>query len=391
MSRRSDLSAACLVSLLVTTGPLAAQVAQGEANADFVPAFAGQTRAPALPATAVEVTEFATGLDHAWGIAELPDGTFLVTEREGRLRVVGADGTVQAPVEGVPAVYAQGQGGLLDVAVAEDFASTRQLWLTYAEPLGGGLSSTTLATARLSDDGRALTDLRVIWRQDPGIASNRHFGSRVVIDGDHLFLTTGDRGQHFEPEWLQSPDSPAGKVFRLTRGGAIPADNPFGNAAWTIGHRNVQGAALDGQGRLWTIEHGPMGGDELNLSQRGANFGWPVISYGIDYSGRLVGVGQSSQPGFVEPAYYWDPVIAPGGMVFYDGDLFPGWEGDLLIGSLNPGALVRLRMDGTTVTGEERLVTDHGRIRDVELTSDGSLLLLVDEPGGAILRVRPAG
>ena len=366
-----------------------AQVEQGPANADFRPAFVGQTRAPALPATRLRVEAFTTGLERPWGIARLPSGQFLVTERGGTMKLVGADGTVQGTIGGVPRVWANGQGGLLDVAVSPRFSEDRLVFWTYAKPVSGG-AVTAAARGVLGADGQ-LGEVRDIFVQsDPGDAG-QHFGSRIVVRGDGtVFITTGDRTRQELP---QDPASTVGKVIRLTWDGQVPADNPFAGgggdpAIWSLGHRNMQGATLGPDGALWTIEHGPRGGDELNRPQAGRNYGWPVISYGINYNGQNIGQGIAVRDGMEQPVYYWDPVIAPGGMAFYDGTYAP-WRGDLLIGSLNPGALVRLKMQGGRVVGEERLIDDAGRIRDVEVLPDGSVLVLKDAGWESILRLTP--
>jgi glucose/arabinose dehydrogenase len=367
--------------------PLAAcaQVEQGRPNTEFAPAFAEQTRAPALPATALRVETFAAGLEHPWGIAALPDGRFLVTERPGRLRMIGADGAVSAPLSGVPDVFAWGQGGLLDVAVPPDFAATREVWLSYAKPVAGG-SVTAVARGVLSADGTGIEAMEDLFLQSPVADSDGHYGSRIVFDGDMVLVTLGDRQGYAER--AQDPSATYGKVVRIMRDGTVP-QNPFGGPVLTMGHRNPQGAALDGEGRLWTVEHGPRGGDELNLIEPGANYGWPLVSYGENYSGRPVGEGIARAEGFAEPVYYWDPVIAPGGMAFYGGSAFAGWDGDLLVSSLNPGGLVRLDIAGNRVQGEERLLEDAGRVRDVEILPDGRLLVLIDAADGAVLRLGP--
>ncbi|EYD74661.1 PQQ-dependent oxidoreductase, gdhB family [Rubellimicrobium mesophilum DSM 19309] len=375
--------------------PALAQVEQGPPNAPYQPAWENQTRAPELPATAVQATPFAGSLEHPWGIARLPDGSFLVTERPGRMRLVSPDGTLSDPIAGLPEVDAREQGGLLDVAVSPGFAQDRTVFWTYAKPMGQGLVATAAARGTLSEDGTRLTDVKDIFVQQPPSADPMHYGSRVVPDGQgHVFVTTGE---HYDPEerWrAQDLSTTWGKVVRVNVDGTVPGDNPFVQGGgrpevWTLGHRNVQGAAIDGQGRLWTIEHGPMGGDELNLSVPGTNYGWAEVSYGLNYDGTPVGTGQPRAEGFAEPNYYWDPVIAPGGMDFYGGTLFGDWRGDLLIGSLNPGGLVRIRLDGERVAGEKRMLPDLGRVRDVEELPDGSLLLLTDFEDGGIVRVTP--
>jgi aldose sugar dehydrogenase len=384
-----------LLAVALCPGAAVAQeVAQGEPNAGFAPAFAEQTRAPALPPTPVTVETFATGLDSPWGIAPLPDGGWLVTEQLGTLRIVGPDGRLSAPVSGVPEVDNRRQGGLLDVAVGPDFATDRMVYVTYAKPVEGGVA-TAAARAVLSEDGTALTGLTDIFVQTPPSQNPMHYGSRILVDGPYVWITTGEHFSASDRVRAQDPQSTYGKVIRLLRDGTVPEDNPFvGQDAvpqvWSLGHRNPQGAALGPDGALWTVEHGPAGGDELNRPQPGANYGWPVVSYGVNYNGSDVGSGEARAPGFEEPVYYWDPVIAPGGMMFYGGG-FADWEGDLLIGSLNPGALVRLKFEGGLVIGEERVITDRGRVRDVEVTPDGSVLLLIDAPApfGEILRVTP--
>lgn len=350
-----------------------AQVDQGAPNASFEPAFEGQTRAAALPPTDVTIEVFATGFEFSWGIATLPDGRFLVSQRGGTLALLDADGTHQ-DVGGIPEVYALRQGGLLDVAVAPDFADSGVIYLTYAKPVDGG-SATAAARAVLVD--AALERVEDIFVQSPAQESGVHFGSRVVPDGDVVWVTTGDRGT---PDLAQDEDATIGKVIR------IDADGP---RIWSTGHRNMQGAVLR-DGLLWTVEHGPRGGDELNQPQDGLNYGWPVISYGINYSGSDVGDGIAEADGMEQPVYYWDPVIAAGGMAAYPQDgAFEDWQGDLFVSSLNPGGLMRLKLEDGRVIGEERLLPDVGRVRDVEVLDDGSLLVLLDAPGADILRVTP--
>jgi len=369
-----------------------AQVEQGAPNANFAPAFENQTRAPALAETRLAVSVFADGLERPWGIAPLPGGQFLVTERGGTMRVVSADGSVSGPLTGVPQVNATGQGGLLDVAVSPRFAQDRLVFWTYSKPVRGGIV-TAAARGVLSADGR-LSDVRDIFVQTDPNSGGRHFGSRIILMADGtVWITTGDRGEGDGGDMPQQLDSTVGKVIRVNVDGSVPSDNPFVGRAgddqiWSLGHRNMQGAATDGRGRLWTIEHGPRGGDELNRPLAGRNYGWPIVSYGINYSGRALGSGAAVLEGTEQPVYYWDPVIAPAGMSFYDGP-YAAWQGDLLIGSLNPGGLVRLKISGDRVVGEERMLTNVGRVRDVEVLADGRVLLLVD--GGEVLEVRPRG
>lgn len=371
---------------------MAEPVQQGAPNApEFTPAFPGQTRAPEVLSGVIPVREvFATGLENPWGIAALPDGGYLVTERPGRLRYVSAAGVVSAPIKGVPSVLAKRQGGLLDVTVSPDFGQNRLLFLSYAKPMEGGRSATAVARAVLSPDRTTLTDLRDIFVQDPPSASPMHYGSRVVVDprGD-LFITTGEHFSRAERVLAQDIATTYGKVVHLSPDGLPVGRGGLPLGIWSLGHRNVQGAAIQpSTGHLWTVEHGPAGGDELNRPEAGSNYGWPVISYGKNYNGSPVGSGQSQAAGMAQPAYYWDPVIAPSGMIFYTGAMFREWWGDLLIGSLNPGGLVRLRLLGDRVTGEERFFRGEARVRDVEQAPDGSLLLLVDAPDGEIWRVR---
>lgn len=379
---------------LMTLPALAfAQVEQGPAQADFEPAFENQTRVPALPDTEVQTERFVWGLQAPWGIAELPSGGFLVTERPGRMRMIQG-GEMSDPIEGLPEVAAINQGGLLDVAVRTDFAETRRVWWTYAKELDGGFV-TAAATGVLSDDGMQMNEVQDIFVQEPPSPTPMHYGSRIVFGEDGLaYITTGEHFTETERKLAQDVSSTYGKVIRVTPMGEVPEDNPFVgqdgvDTIWSYGHRNIQGAAIAPDGTLWTIEHGPRGGDELNAPEAGKNYGWPVISYGINYSGSDVGEGIAVQEGMEQPVYYWDPVIAPGGMQFYDGREFD-WQGDLLISGLNPGALVRVRLEDGRVVGEERMLRDVGRIRDVEVVDDGSVLVLIDAGEGGILRVTPA-
>lgn len=391
-----------VATLLLGALPLAAQqYSFGPANADFKPGFEGQTRA-AAPMDDTQVTPVAEtvvdGLVHPWGIAVLPDDSYLVTERAGRLRRITAEGDLSEPITGVPEVVAEGQGGMLDVALAPDFAESRVVYLTYAKPMGDGLSATAAARAVLSENMTSLTELTDIFVQDPPSPTTKHYGSRIVPDGDHVWITTGEHSSMAERDNAQQLDMSYGKVIRVTPEGDAPDDNPFVSdeaaiaTIYTLGHRNIQGAALDPEtGKLWTLEHGPKGGDELNLIEPGLNYGWPVVSYGIRYSGDPVGSGKARAEGFAEPRYYWDPVIAPGGFTFYEGDMFAGWEGDVIAASLNPGGLVRLQMEGTNVTGEARYLGDLGRVRDIEIAPDGAILALTDKENGALIRITPEG
>jgi len=348
---------------------------------------------PASRDAAVGVETVARGLVNPWGLEILPDGRFLVTERPGRLRIVARDGTLSAPIAGVPQVAARGQGGLLDVALDPGFATNRVIYLSYSEPDEGN-AGTSVARATLGD-GR-LDDVRVIYRQVPKVSGSSHFGSRIVFrDDGTMFITQGDRAGHRQQ--AQNLSSGIGKIVRINADGSIPADNPFVGRSdarpeiWSYGHRNVQAAAIDpATGRLWTVEHGARGGDELNQPEAGRNYGWPVITYGVDYSGAKIGEGTAKE-GMEQPVYYWDPVIAPSGMEFYTGDVFPGWKGSILVGGMRPGLLVRLAMSDGKVTSEERYLGDLGeRIRDVRQAPDGNVYVITDSPQGRILRLTPS-
>jgi glucose/arabinose dehydrogenase len=364
---------------------------------DQKPGFAGQTRAPVIADRVdIEARVVARGLVHPWGMAALPDGRWLVTERPGRMRIVGADGKLSAPVHGLPEVDARGQGGLLDVAVRDDFASTRRVWWSYAEPRGDGKNATAVATGTLSADGTRMTGVKVIFQQQPAWRSAMHFGSRLVFDrSGALFVTTGERSVIDARPLAQDVRTDLGKVLRIDPDGGPAAGNPKIDGGrpeiWSYGHRNVQAAALGPDGALWTVEHGARGGDELNRPEAGKNYGWPAISYGREYSGRPIGEGLTARAGLEQPLYYWDPVIAPSGLAFYNGALFPEWRGSALIGGLVAEALVRLTLDGTKVTGEARYPLGLGRIRDVAVASDGAVMLLTDAADGALVRLTPKG
>jgi glucose/arabinose dehydrogenase len=350
-------------------------------------------RSPTPPSISgtLAVDTIASGLEHPWGVALLPDGRFLVTERPGRIRIVEADGRISQPLGGVPPVHASGQGGLLDVTLDPQFAQNRTLYISYAEPGARGSAGTTVARARLG--ANALEGFQVIYRQEPKVRSGGHFGSRVLVRNDGtLFITQGDRFSY--KDRAQDLTSGVGKVVRVNKDGSIPRDNPFVGRSdarpeiWSYGHRNQQAAALHPEtGALWTVEHGAAGGDELNHPEAGKNYGWPVITYGRDYSGRSIGEGQMKE-GMEQPVYYWDPVIAPSGMTFYTGDAFPGWKGSALIGGMGPRALVRLTFSNGAVANEERYEL-RARVRDVQQGSDGLIYLVTDDSNGKLLRVRP--
>lgn len=343
----------------------------------------------------VRAETVAEGLVHPWALAFLPDGRLLVTERPGRLRIVSMDGTLSAPLTGVPQVAAAGQGGLLDVALDPDFATNRLVYLSFADPGDDQTNGTAVARGRLGDAG--LENTTVIYRQRPKVNSRGHFGSRLVFSNDgKLFITQGDRQAAQFRVLAQDLTKGMGKIMRVNLDGSIPEDNPFVGREdaqpeiWSYGHRNVQAAALHPEtGQLWTVEHGARGGDELNHPEAGKNYGWPVITYGIDYSGAKIGEGTTKE-GMEQPVYYWDPVIAPSGMAFYTADAIPGWKGSVLIGSMTPGALVRLVLEDGHVVKEERYLGDlDERFRDVQVGPDGFVYVVTDNEAGRVLRVRP--
>jgi glucose/arabinose dehydrogenase len=348
----------------------------------------------------LQVTTVADGLDQPWGIDFLPDGRMIVTEKPGRLRIVSRDGRVSAPIGGVPQVDFRGQGGLLDVTVHPRFAENRLVYLSYSEPGPDGTNSTAAARGTLSADGSALTDVRVIFRQEPKLPSTKHYGSRVVFDGQgHVFITTGERSEERFRGQAQDLGSLLGKVVRLNEDGTVPADNPFVGQSgarpeiWSYGHRNSQGAAIHPEtGKLWEIEHGPRGGDEINIPEPGANYGWPVVSHGVNYDGTPVGIGREDAPGMADPIVTWSPVIAPGGMAFYMSEEIPGWYGNLLIAGLKTKAIIRLVLDGESVVHEERMLHELGvRMRDVAVDPRGAVFAITDDPDGEILRIVATG
>jgi len=367
------------------------------------PAFPGQTRAPEVSAdVAFEVETVAQGLNKPWAIAFLPDGRMLVTEKPGRLRIVTAQGQLSEPVAGLPEVDARDQGGLLDVALDPDFAQNKLIYWSYAEPRGNGTNATAVARGELVETGDAprVENVQVIFQQQPAMDSTKHFGSRLVFDGQgHLYVTLGERSILAGRAQAQQMDSALGKIVRINHDGSIPQDNPFVGQAgvrpeiFAAGVRNVQSAALHPEtGKLWEIEHGARGGDELNIIEAGENYGWPTIAYGLEYSGQPIGEGLTAKEGLEQPAYYWDPVIGPSGMAFYQGDLFPAWQGSLFVGALRDKHLVRLTLDGERVTGEDRLLVDLGeRIREVEVGPDGSIYVATDSEQGKILKLVPKG
>lgn len=357
-----------------------------------------QSQAPRSPTPAplsgnLHVETVVKGLEHPWGLTFLPDGLMLITERPGRMRTVDSAGRLSKPLEGTPRVLARGQGGLLDVSVDPRFRDNRLVYVSYSEPGENGAAGTSVARGRLGETG--LEDVQAIYRQQPKVSGPNHFGSRLVFAPDgSLFVTQGDRFAYRDE--AQDLSSGIGKIVRINPDGSVPEDNPFVNRKgarpeiWSYGHRNIQSVAIDPQtGQLWTVEHGARGGDELNHPQAGKNYGWPIITYGVDYSGAKIGEG-TAKPGMEQPVYYWDPVIAPSGMIFYTGDIFPDWKGSILVGSLNPGLLVRLVMKDGRVAREERYLSElNERIRDVRQGPDGFVYLLTDSRDGRLLRVGP--
>jgi glucose/arabinose dehydrogenase len=348
----------------------------------------------------VRIVSVTAGLERPWSLAFLPDGRMLVTERPGRLRVLARDGALDAkPVDGLPRVDPQGQGGLLDVAVHPDFARNGWIYWTYAQRDAAGLNGTELARGKLvgTPGGHRVEQVQVLFRMQPKASTGVHFGSRLVFDRSGLlYMTLGDRG---EMQRAQDLGDHRGKLLRLTDEGKAAPGNPFlgdGKAhpeIFSYGHRNVQAAALHPRtGELWTTEHGPQGGDELNVVRAGVNYGWPVITYGVNYGiGTKIGEG-TAKPGMAQPQKYWVPSPALSGMAFYEGDRFPRWRGDLLLGALRGQALIRVRLDGERVVGDEfMLVGSLPRIRDVRVGPDGFVYLLTDQPNGALLRLEPAG
>jgi len=361
----------------------------------YKPAAEGQTRVTCATSNAdFNVTVLSKDLDSPWAVEPLPSGELLVSEKTGQLRLVTAEGKVGPAISGVPKVDPRGQGGLLDVALSPTFQTDRTIYWSFTEPRSGG-NGTSVAKGVLSRDGKSLTDVKVILQVKPTYDNNMHYGSRLAFGPDDmLYVTTGERSDLKTRPQAQHLDSHYGKVLRITPEGKPAPGNPFvgkENALpeiWSYGHRNVQAAAFDAQGQFWDIEHGPRGGDELNLVQKGKNYGWPLASYGIEYSGDIITTNEPHRKGLEQPVYYWDPVIAPSGAEFYDGDAFPQWKNSLFIGALKEMRLVRLVIEDNRVVGEEHLLKDRGqRIRDVREGADGALYLVSD--GGQLLKLSP--
>lgn len=371
---------------------------RGRTLAALVALLGGGLAAAQAPSAPLRTEVVATGLEHPWAVAFIDGGRMLVTERSGALRVVSSTGQVGAPVAGLPPIDAGGQGGLLDLITDNDFAHNRTVYFCYAEPAGAGEkgNSTAMASARLSDDATRLEQVKHLFSQRPKFSSTAHFGCRIAeADGGHLFLTLGDRFSRMQD--AQTLDNHHGKIVRLKKDGSVPADNPFVNRAgalpeiWSLGHRNLQGAAIGTDGHLWTTEHGPQGGDELNRPGPGKNYGWPRITYGENYGGGPIGAGITAAPGLEQPLHQWTPSIAPSGMAFVTSQRYgPDWQGNLLVGSLKFRYLARLTLQGQRVVAEEKLLPDlRQRVRDVRQGTDGFVYVLTDERKGQLLRLLP--
>jgi len=405
---RTQLIAAALTLAVGAAGPAHAQGVDPRPanNPEQKPAAAGQTDAPETKSTvAFDVVTVAEGLVNPWSLAFLPSGKMLVTERPGRLRVLSADGKLSAPVTGLPAVDARGQGGLLDVVLDPAFAKNSLIYWSYSEPKEGqaGVNNTAVARGKFVDDAAAprVDEMQVIYHQRPSLNSPLHFGSRLVFGRDGtLFVTQGDRSITEGRMQAQTLSSGIGKIVRINPDGSIPKDNPFVGKEgvlpeiWSFGHRNIQSAALHPTtGELWEVEHGTRGGDEINIARKGKDYGWPTIAYGIEYRGGTITGGITQQAGMEQPLYYWDPIIGPSGMTFYTGSLFPAWKGNLFVGGHGTNDLVRLVLDGEKVIGEERLLKDlqpkPERVRDVRTGPDGALYVVTDSSTARILKLVP--
>ena len=386
----------CLLAFAIVTSLAACKPASTAEAKDTAVVASSQKPAQALASQAgvMEVTEVARGLEHPWAMTFLPDGSLLVTERAGRLRKVGTDGSISAPLAGVPTVFAEGQGGLLDVALSPDFANDQRVYLSYAEPGENGSAGTAVAYATLGATG--LENLKVIYQQQPKLVGPNHFGSRLAFDGQgHLFISQGERNDRPTSQKL---DMLQGKLVRLDLEGNVPKGNPFVGQAgarpeiWSYGHRNMQGMAFDPRtGKLWQSEHGPRGGDEINLPQPGKNYGWPIITHGINYSGMRIPEAVGSAKEGMEPPYHvWEKSPGVSGMAFYTGRPGNPWNDSLFLGSLAESNLIRLTLQGDKIVGEERLLKEVGeRVRDVRVGPDDNVYVLTDEEDGKLLRIQP--
>ncbi len=364
------------------------------ANTNYSPAFVGQTRVSGVRTTTAITTNIVTSsLAAPWGITSLPDGRLLVTEKAGRMRIVTATGTVSSAITGIPAVNAGGQGGLLGLCVSPSFSTDRTVYWVFSENVTGG-TVTAVAKGRLATNETSIENATVIYRANPAANSTAHYGGRILFDQTgHLLVSTGERSGLSTRPLAQSATAALGKIVRITTNGTPAPNNPTFNAAgalpelYSIGHRNPQGIALHPTtGDLWQSEHGPRGGDEINRVQAGANYGWPTITYGIEYGGQAIGTGIQRQNGMEQPVYYWDPVISPSGMTFYKGNRVPEWQNNLFIGALSGQHIVRLVIENNRVTGEERLLSSEGqRFRDITQGTDGALYAITD--GGRLYRL----
>lgn len=404
MTHATRLLATTALSAVLLTGTAMAQgkpVETAPPNApNQTPAFEGQTRAPQPETlTSVETEVIAEGLPHLWAMEFLPDGRMLVTAKEGALHIVTPEGEVSDAIAGLPEVDSAGQGGLLDVALANDFETSGRIYVSFSEPREGGNGTSVSAATLVLDEagGATLEDVEVIFRQEPTYDGRLHYGSRIVpADDGNLFVTVGERSDEPIRDQAQELQSGLGKVFRITPDGEPAEGNPFTAdqalpEIWSLGHRNVQSATLDGEGRLWTVEHGARGGDELNRPEAGVNYGWPDVTYGIAYDGSTIGEGITQDAETEQPVYYWDPVIAPSGMAYYEGTEIPEWEGAFLVGGLIAQGIVVLHMDGDTVATEER-VDIGARVRDVKVGPDGAVYAVTeDRRSGASTIVRVSG
>ena len=387
--------ASAALALAACFGLAACKPAQDAAAPASTPAAASEpAQTIATEKGEARLSVIARGLAHPWALAPLPDGGFLVTERGGALRRVSADGDVSAPLAGVPDVSARGQGGLLDVVLAPDFTQSRRIYLSYAEPGEDGLAGTSAAYATLGEAG--LEDVTVFYRQEPKVNAENHYGSRFAFDGQgHVFISQGERTMRMMSQEL---DKLQGKLVRLNLDGSVPEDNPFVGQdgarpeIWSYGHRNSQGLAIDPRtGTLWEVEHGPRGGDEINLPQPGRNYGWPIVTHGIDYSGQPIPEAVGKEKEGMEPPHFVFEV-SPGlsGMAFYTGQAGKPWNDSLFLGALAQRNLIRLQLEGDRVVAEERLLQDLGeRIRDVRVAADGNLYLVTDEEDGKLLKLEP--
>lgn len=399
--RHLPLSTATMLALTLTAAPAAfaqqSVVSQPPNAPNQTPQRQDQTRAPLPDHTPeVEMQTIADGMPQLWSMEFLPDQRMLVTARHGDMFIIGANGTAGDPVSGLPEVDARGQGGLLDVALAPDYETSGRIFFSFSEPREGG-NGTSVASARLVPDDNgsaALEDVDVIFRQTPTYNGTRHYGSRLAFGPEGaLFVTVGERSDAAVRDQAQSIASGLGKVFRIDQNGQALPDNPFVDTPdalpeiWSLGHRNMQSATIDGEGRLWTVEHGPRGGDELNRPEPGKNYGWPEVTYGIDYSGAPIGDGITAQTGTEQPVYYWDPVIAPSGMAYYEGDEFPEWENAFLIGGLVAQAVIVVHMEDDRVVAEERVPLG-ARVRDVRVGPDDAVYAVTEQRGGPSAIVR---